>query len=115
MPDRLLLLGEDPVHQVADGNHPDDPVAFDHGEMADASIGHNAHALLDRMRWGYGDDVAGHDVRNGGVLGMAALENDLAGVIALRDDANKLTVTHDEQRADRLFGHETDGFVDGSR
>ena len=98
--DRFLLLGEHPVHQVADGNDADHAVAIDDGQVAEALLGDDAHAFFHCVRGRDGEHRAAHDLRDGRVVRVAALENDLAGVIALGDDSGDLAVAHDEQRAD---------------
>ncbi len=44
--DRLLLLLDDRLHQVADRHHPHDPAAIDHRQVAHPALGHEMHAVL---------------------------------------------------------------------
>src|SRR5690348_12368794 len=53
--DRLLLLLDHRLHQISDRYHADDAAAVDHGKMADATVGHDPHAILYRLVERYGD------------------------------------------------------------
>lgn len=41
------LSGDDPVDEIADGNDAKDFVAGEDGKMANAMVGHQAHAVFD--------------------------------------------------------------------
>ena len=49
------LAGERPFHQIADGNHSNNLVGLEHGQVTDAFLGHEAQTFFDwltRMRDG---------------------------------------------------------------
>src|SRR5574341_1884388 len=54
--DGPLLLGDHFLHQVADREHADQPLALGHRQMADALLGHERHAFLHRLAGMHGDD-----------------------------------------------------------
>src|ERR1700733_11570721 len=94
MPDRRLLLRDDPVHEVADRDDADHDAVFHHGKMPYAVIRDRAHAIAYRVSQGDEDHGAAHDFGDGRLLRQLALENYLAGIIALRDDAEQLAMLH---------------------
>jgi hypothetical protein len=47
MADGLLLLGDDAVDEVADGDDADDGAVFGDGKMAEVTVGDDAEALAD--------------------------------------------------------------------
>src|SRR6266567_5579995 len=110
---RGTLSGDNPVDQVADRNYSQDSVAFQHREMPDAMVGHQPHALFHRVRRRHVHDALGEDFFDGSLFGRFAFERDLAGVIALRNDAYKSSMVCDQQRADVFVGHHLDGIEDG--
>lgn len=110
----LLLGGDGPFDEIANGDDADDVVAVDDGEVAHAAFGHEAHGILDGVG-GRGDvDGRGHDFLNGGFPGGTSLKDDLAGVVALGDDADERAIVNDEERADAVVRHAGDGVEDGS-
>src|SRR5215469_2789870 len=48
---RMFLSGDDPLHQVADGQHTLDCFVLNDREMAYTACGHNGHALVDGLLW----------------------------------------------------------------
>ncbi|MCK7519523.1 MAG: hypothetical protein MZV64_18230 [Ignavibacteriales bacterium] len=80
--------------------------------MADVLVGHQGHALLGRRVVVDAVDLAGHDVLDRRVLGLAAHEDDLAGVVALGHDADDLVLVEDDERPQPLLGHELEGLED---
>src|ERR1700677_2597018 len=81
--------------------------------MTNAVVCDDVHAVAHRMLRRNGDHGAAHNLGNGCVLGRFALQNYLAGIITLRQDAKQPTVLHHKQRANLLVSHHFDGFVDG--
>src|SRR5262245_14551808 len=59
--DRLLLVGDHLFHQIADGKHADQALAFGYRKMAYAALGHDCHAVLHRLRGLNRDHLPGHD------------------------------------------------------
>ena len=110
--DGLLLSGDDPFDEIANGDQADDGVAFQYGKMAEVTLGHEGHAFIDRVLRGDGADGAGHDLADEGVAGVVAFEDALACEVALGEDADQLVVGEDQQRADIVPGQQLDGLVD---
>src|SRR5712692_489620 len=81
--DGLFLLGDDPLHQVANRDHSHYMLAFHDRQMAYAVVGHDGHALIHGVLRSYVDHRARHDLLYLGFLRGSALEDDLASVIAL--------------------------------
>ena len=113
--DGLLLLGNDPVHQIPNRNHADDPAAFHHRQVAKTLLGNDVHALLDRLRGGNTEDRGTHDFSDRGLFRSFAWEEDLAGEIPLGDDADQVSVLEDRQGANLFFRHHSNGVVDRCR
>src|ERR1700691_3518247 len=76
--DCLFLSGDDPIHQIADRYHAHNHLTLHHGEMANATVRHDGHALGYRLSRSYEDHGAGHDFPNLSLLGGTSLEDDLA-------------------------------------
>src|SRR5580704_1721607 len=110
--DVVLLTGDDPFDQIANGEHADHAVALHNGKMANAVIGHDGHAFIDGVLAGDENDWAGHDPADWSLLRLPALENDLAGVVAFRENADQLAIRDHQQRADSMLRHLLDGLVD---
>jgi hypothetical protein len=111
--DGLLLLGDDAVDQVADGDDADDAAGLGDDVVAELAVVDVAQALADGVLAGDGDERAGHVLRDESLLGVTALEDDLAGVVALGDDAEQFAAFHHQQRAYALVGHHLNVFIDG--
>jgi hypothetical protein len=103
------LGGNDPVDEVANGNDAEDFVAGENRKVANAMVGHEAHAVLDRVRWAGGNDFAGNDFSDGRLLRGFAFEGDFTRVIAFGHDADHPVVLGDEKSADIFVGHQLDG------
>jgi len=84
--DGLFLFSDDPFHQIADGNDAHDLLAFDHGQVANPVLGHNPHALVDRLVRRHGEDRAAHDFAHRGVFRQLTLQNHLARIVALGEN-----------------------------
>src|SRR5207248_62333 len=54
----------------------------------------------------------GHDLVDLNLTGRLALENDLAGIVALGNDAHEPLALHDQQCPDTLVCHLFDGLID---
>lgn len=59
--DGLGLAGDDPFDEIADGDDANYLIVVDDGEMPEAVLGHDRHALVDSVLRGDEDDGAGHD------------------------------------------------------
>ena len=81
--DGVALGLHDPAHQIADGNEADDISFIDDGQVADAVAGHELHAGFDAVLALHGDRGTGDNFPDLGVTRGAALEDNLAAVIAL--------------------------------
>ena len=60
---------------------------FDHREVADPIVGHDAHQLLERVIRAANQDGAGHQVADFERLGLAAVQGHAAHDVALGQDA----------------------------
>src|SRR6516165_188788 len=106
--DLLLLLSYDSLHQIADRHHAVHPSALYHRQVPHAPLGHELHALLHRRLGLHGQHLRGHDVAHRSVGGGAAHEDDLAGIVALGNDAAEGVALHHQQRADVALRHHAD-------
>src|SRR5216683_6725533 len=111
--DRFFLLRDNPLHQVTDGDNSKHLLALHNREMTYAVSGHDIHARVHGLLRGHENHWAGHDLLDQGRPRRSSLEDDLPGVIALRDDAHELAVRNHEQGPHRLVGHSFYGLVDG--
>src|SRR5215213_5989773 len=59
--DGALLVLDDGLYQVADRYHADDAPAFDYGQMTNAFVRHEAHAVLQRKLRGHRMHGRAHD------------------------------------------------------
>src|SRR5215470_12143168 len=60
--DAELLLADDPLDEIADGDDADEPPAVEDGKMADVLVGHDHHAFLDRVIEPGVEHVRRHDL-----------------------------------------------------
>src|SRR5690606_21984494 len=106
----VLLVLDHRLDQVADRDDAHHRAAFEHRQVADALLGHQLHARGDDVVRGHGDHIACHDRAHRGVLRRAALEHDLARVVALGQDPAQLPGFRHQHRADALERHQPDRF-----
>jgi hypothetical protein len=64
--DGFLLLGDHPIHQIADRNHAYNPAIFDHRQVAKTLLGNDVHAFFDRLRGSDTEDRGAHDFSDRG-------------------------------------------------
>ena len=62
--DSLRLVRDDGPDNVADREHPHHFVAVQHGQVPDAVIGDDSHAIINRVLGGNRQHRAGHDLPN---------------------------------------------------
>jgi hypothetical protein len=94
------------------------PTVFDwtvleDGQMADAMLGHQAHAIFDTVGRGDLDELAGQDFFDGCLFGNSSLEHDFPGVITFGNNAHQPAFLNHEQRPDVLICHHLDGVEHG--
>src|SRR5690349_4479701 len=111
MLDLFLLAMDRPIDYIPDRNHSHDDLILYYRQMANAEFGHQPHALTDAAVGLY-DGSATHDFADQRILRSLPLQNDLAGIIALGKNAEKVAARHDEQRPDIVLGHNLERFVD---
>src|SRR5713226_53746 len=111
--DRFFLLGDNPLHQVTDGDNSEHLLVFHNREMTYAVSRHDIHARVHSLARGHENHRAGHDLLDQSRPRRSSLEDDLPGVVALRDDAHELAVRNHEQSPHCLVGHSFYGLVDG--
>src|SRR5207249_3897465 len=80
---RLRLGRDNCVYQIANRNHSQEPVSVHDGKVTNARVS-----------------------------GRSSLQDDLAGVVPLGENANQLAAGDDQQRADPLIRHHRDGVID---
>src|SRR2546427_5165518 len=107
-----VLRRDNPIDEVANRDDAQDAVAVKHREVADAMVGHQAHAFFDRVYGTYLDDLAGKDFFHRGLFRRFTFEGDLARIIAFRDNAYESAILYDQQCADIFVGHHLDGIED---
>src|SRR4029453_7151782 len=111
--DGLLLVGDDPLDQVADREDAHQLVVFDHGKVSHPFLGHEGHALVDSVLWRHRDDRTAHDLGDEHLLGGSARKDDLARVVPLGDHPDEPLFLDDQQCPHAPFGHLLNGVVDG--
>src|ERR1035438_7504760 len=72
MADRLFLLGNAAVHEVANGDDAYNGPLIHDSKMPEVLVGNDAQALTNRVLPGYGEDGAAHDCRDGSGFGVRA-------------------------------------------
>src|SRR5580704_5964188 len=112
MLDGLLLLGDDPLHQVADRDDPHYVLVFNDRKMSYAMVRHDGHALVQSVLWRHEIHRTRQDLYAPGFLGRPSFEDDFARVVPLRDYAYQFARRDDQQRSDSRFGHPFDGLID---
>src|SRR3984885_15967631 len=113
------LLLDHSLDQIADRQDTEHPAGLHHRKMPEAALGHDLHAVPHAVGEGHGDRRSRHDLAHRRVLGGAVLQDHLAGVIALRNDADEGyggrfgagSGRHHEERAHMVGGHELDGLA----
>ena len=81
--------------------------------MAHAAVGHELHAVIDAVARRHGEYGRGHDLAHRRFRRRAALQDNLARVVAFGNDAEQLRTFHHQQRADVLVGHQADSIEHG--
>src|SRR5882724_10824820 len=81
--DHELLLRDDGLDDVADRDHAHQPFLLHHGQVADALVGHQRHAVFDRLLGTDVENVGAHDLPDGDLLGGLPFEDDLPRVVPL--------------------------------
>src|SRR5208282_2667631 len=81
--------------------------------MAEMVLGHQGQALIDSVLWSDGEDRAGHNLFDLGLLRRVAKECAFARVIALRKDAEQVVVRTNQKRANVEMRHHLEGFKYG--
>src|SRR5262249_31010410 len=83
--DGEILVRDDVAHDVADRDHADDAAVLHDGQVADVALRHDRHALAVLVARRDGDHVGGHYLVHARGVRGAGLQDDLAGVVALRE------------------------------
>src|SRR6185312_13023231 len=106
--DREILVGDDVAHDFADRDHAHHAALVHHGQVADVLLRHELHALPRLGARAHHHHVRRHDLLDARGVRGAALEDHLAGVVALREDAGEAIAGHDDRGADVLRGEHLD-------
>jgi hypothetical protein len=83
-----------------------------YGQMADALVVDESHAFCQGRGRLDIDHRCGHDLAHACLLRCAVLEDDLARVVALGDDADEMRILDDEECPDLVLVHPGDRIVD---
>lgn len=108
MVDILRLRFDHCLDQVADRNQTLHAAVFDHRQMPEASVAHQLHAALHRVRRRHRHHLGAHDPGDAGGRRCAITQHHFARVVAFRNDAEQARPIHHQHRADGLFGHQAD-------
>jgi hypothetical protein len=77
MADGLLMRRDDPVYEIADGDDARHLVPVHDGQVADAILRHQAHALVDGVSRCHSDNRADHDVPDQSMFRGAVFQDHL--------------------------------------
>src|SRR5215813_8637267 len=80
---RLFLPGDDPLHEIADGQHTLDALTLHDRQVANTTGGHYGHALVDRLLWSHKNNRAAHDLLDQSLFRRPPLEYDFTGIVTL--------------------------------
>src|SRR5687767_4384262 len=81
--DRVLLVFDDRFDEVAYRDDADDAILLDHGQVTDALLGDDAHALVDGIGGPDGRHRRAHDLRHRSLVRRTPEQDDFARVVAL--------------------------------
>lgn len=99
--------------EVADRNHADNGVVFNHRDMADAFFAHQVAELFERSFRLAAGDGGGHDISNNGLRGVLLLGDDAREHVALGEDSCEMSAGFkNKDRADAVHVHELGSFED---
>src|SRR5882724_1193108 len=103
------------LHQITDGDHADEAFPVDYREVTATVSGHLRHRVAAAVLWGGVEEVAGHDLGDGGFRDVAAFEYDPSHQVALREDADEACAFEHDDGAGVGFVHAADGVEDRPR
>src|SRR5215467_607177 len=86
---RLLLPRDNPLHEIADGNHSNDHSIGDHRQVTTTMFCHHGHTFVYSMFLRHMNHRTSHDLSHRSVRGSLSLQDHLSSVIALRHDADE--------------------------
>src|SRR5690606_37137325 len=104
--DQELLLRHHGLHDVPDRDEAAQAAGVEHGQVAHAAVGHQAHAVGHRLLGSDGHDLARHDRADAQLPRGVPVEDDLAGVVALGEDPRDRAGVGDDERPDVVLGHD---------
>src|ERR1700674_2097757 len=105
MLDLFLLAVNGPVDQIPNRDHSHYDFILNDRKMTDAKLRHEPHALVHAAE-GLDNRRAAHNLPYQRCFGRLALEDDLPGVIAFGENAEKPLAGHDEQSANIVPIHD---------
>src|SRR6516162_4476422 len=79
----LFLPGDDPLHEIADGQHTLHALTLHDWQVANTTGGHYGHALVDRLLWSDKNNWAAHDLPDQSLFRRPPLEHDFTGIVTL--------------------------------
>jgi hypothetical protein len=107
--DDEFLLGDHVLHQVADGDEAHQLAFVEHGQVAEAVLGHQRQAFLGRAIGAHVHHLRGHDLAHRRVPRGLRQAKGLAREVALGHDADDAAAFEHQQPADVLLGHQLHG------
>src|SRR5690606_13664615 len=93
--DGLLLVRDDCLDQVPDGNDADESSFIDNGQVANPLFSYGVHALVNRLAAGGRDDVGRHDFTHFRSIGGTSFEDDFSCVISFGEYPGEAIAVHD--------------------
>src|SRR4051794_40282062 len=102
-----LVLGDDLLENIANGENADDSAVIANSQMAHAMLAHQSAAFLNRVaRRSIEDRTSCHDLMHENILGRLALQFDLSGVVTLREDPFEFTALEHHDGPDVFLLHQ---------
>src|SRR6516225_5134349 len=99
--------------EVEAGNNPDDLAIVDDWQMAEAAVFHQPQSLYRRVAGRHRVGITGHDLGQGGSVGILALRQHAVHGVTAGEDADEAAISLDYQyRADAAVPHALAGVFD---
>src|SRR5579862_4988928 len=109
----IIFLRQVAQEQVTQGNQALEFCAFANGQVTEAVVAHDHHALFYGRGWADYDGIGGHDFFNSRALGVAAFHDDAAHQVALRENSREMTILQHRHRTDVVLHHDASDVANG--
>jgi hypothetical protein len=93
------------IHEVPHREESHDFIILHDGQVPAAVRLHALHGFFESRGFVDGRDVFGHDLLDGGFVGLQAFDYDTREEVALAEHAFQFTIVHDQNRSDVQFSH----------